>query len=84
LVGNVDSYKRYLQEELHLKCEDNGTFSHWGAHAHEAHWQVDSKDLAELKAKAIKPKKITINHWLKKNRPEVYKEYQRAVDTTRT
>jgi hypothetical protein len=71
----VDLYKNYLESELGMKCEDNGTWSHWGNNAHR--WNGQFGD--DIPSKNKKTKVVTLNQWLKDTHPEILREYKQAI-----
>ena len=83
----VQSYKCYLLQIIGLPCCDTaknpddtqGKLSHWGSWAHYAILRPDNADLCERKAKNKKVKVVTLQAWIKKNHPEILKEYRQAI-----
>lgn len=72
----VSKYREYLETELGLVCEDSDVkFSHWGPNSHkiEIHWGDDI-------VKTVKPKRIDFKAWVRKNHPEVLKEFKQVVN----
>ena len=71
----VNSYHTYLESIGRLREVTNGYASHWSNLAHAAQWRVDNDDL-QARLNTPKSKKVSFQAWVKKNYPEIIKEYK--------